>query len=78
MKNIIIKDKKQYLILLKKLFDKCDYFKVVVPLNKNFFKSFLSAILNRLSKKPIIQSLLRTNLCYIFTYSNFMLSFILP
>ena len=28
MKNIIIKDKKQYLILLKKLFDKCDSFKI--------------------------------------------------
>ena len=52
MKNIIIKDKKQYLIVLKKLFDKCDSFKIVVPLNKNFLN------LNNNSVPLIIQKLL--------------------
>ena len=52
MKNIIIKDKKQYLIVLKKLFDKCNSFKMVVPLNKNFLN------LNNNSMPLIIQKLL--------------------
>lgn len=37
MKNLIIKDKKQYLVVLKKLFDECAFFKIALPLNKNFF-----------------------------------------
>lgn len=52
MKNLIIKDKKQYLMLLKKLFEKCNSFKIVVPLNKNFLNS------NNNSIPLIIQKLL--------------------